>query len=152
MAQEIYNVDLWFDYIFLDVGYTYRLHRNEIANFRGDFTENNFRKLFKRHFEHHDGYDDFLLPLVIGFYTEEWDDCEVYCSQEDLQYLKNTNISPYDSIIFSNINFCRICEVVKFLGNLHYCACLHPYSITQFKVYEYQGKKIAKISYDSESG
>ena len=32
MAQQIYNVDMNFDYVFLDVGYTSRLHRNEITN------------------------------------------------------------------------------------------------------------------------
>jgi len=147
MAQQIYNVDMNFDYVFLDVGYTSRLHRNEITNHMEVFTENNFKKIFKRHFNYHDGADDLVLPLVIGFYNDNWDKCEVYCDHEELQFLQNTSLSPRDSIIFGNLCFWRICEIVDFLKNLDYCACLHPFTITDFKVYEFQNKKIAKISY-----
>ncbi|XWV25819.1 putative orfan [Tupanvirus soda lake] len=140
-----------FDYVFLNVGYTNRLMKNEINN-RVDADD--LCDFFAKEI------DTSSVLLAVGDYKflkpkNEWDDCELYCDNETLKFLESSKISPFGCIVIKDaedkVSLFDIACVIESLQKINFCHCLST-TFYSMEIYEHEGKIIAMVNYDTESG
>lgn len=150
MASLVYE-GLGFDYVFLEVGYTSRLmktpiqkNNNILTGTLAEYIETGLSK----------SIDNDINVLAVC--DKSWSSSEIYADKQTIKFLKETKIDPARCIIVGNneyhISMGDIHQIVSLLKDLHFCAMLDPCNPYDMKVYEYDGKTIVKIIYDTESG
>ncbi|XWV24586.1 putative ORFan [Tupanvirus deep ocean] len=150
MAKKVLSVTE-FDYVFLNVGYTHRLMKDEINNrtYASDLNDYFSKEV-----------DPNCIVLAVGCYhfpmpKNEWKSSEIHCDKETLNFLRDSQVSPFGCIVIKDIDhkvsLYDIASLIESLQKIQFCSCLSTIFFSM-DIYDYQDKIIAKINYDTESG